>query len=554
MCVRVVSAVSTIAALLLSSATQAAEPPALSVQSVTVGAGPKDGWLTQPAAQLPAGGFTLATALHYASKPLRFSGQGGLPQTVVGDLGMLDVAGMVGLPNQWAMGAVLPVAWLIRGGGPNLAQLNRLPQGPAVGDLQLQIRKLLWQGSMLGGESAFSMDATAILPTSDVGNWLGGSGAGAARAWWSHTMGAWRTDLGLGAQFMSTQTMQISPLNAAGQPDTKQARTALRSGSTLDIAASVSRSLANDDWRVRAEFAVHAPAVTAVPQDIGVVDLALSGDYALLPYLRGGVVVAGAPSSGPGSAAFRVGAVLRFDPSALPSDRDGDGLDDRLDRCADLAEDRDGFEDRDGCPDLDDDADGVADLKDKCRLVAEDRDGFQDEDGCPDRDDDGDGFLDAKDLCPRAAEDRDGFQDDDGCPDLDDDGDGLADNADLCPQQPETMNGFEDQDGCPDMKPGEAPAALDPPHAPTPVVEAVAAPVAPPAAAQAKPVKGKKGKSAAVPAATAPAAKLPAATPAEPAAKPAPKGAKPPAKADAPAPADAAAPDGKPRVKVMPIP
>ncbi len=526
---RALPAIPMIAALLLSPLAQAAEPPALSVQSVTVGAGPQDGWLTQPATVLPAGGFALATALHYARTPLRFSAQGGQQQTVVGDLGMLDVAGLVGLPNQWAVGAVLPVAWLMRGGGPNLAQLNRLPQGPALGDLQLQLRKQFWQGALIGGESAFSLDATAVLPTSEVGNWLGGTGAARLRAWWSHQAGAWRGDLGLGAQFMAAQTMQVAPLDANGQPDAKQARTALRAGSTLELAASLGRSLAGDQWRVRGELAVHAPAVTAVPENIGVVDLALSSDYALLPYLRGGVVLAGAPSSGPGSAAVRVGAVLRFDPAALPSDRDGDGLDDRQDRCADQAEDRDGFEDRDGCPDLDDDADGVPDAKDKCRLVAEDRDAFEDEDGCPDVDDDGDGNPDAKDLCPRAAEDRDGFQDDDGCPDLDDDGDGLADAADLCPQQPETLNGYEDQDGCPDMKPGEAPPALEPPQAPTPVVEPAPAPVAAPPPA--KPVKGKKGKAAAAPA---------------PAAKPAGK----PAAAAPTEPADA---DRKPRVKVKPI-
>lgn len=591
---RIVAALIMIPALLLSPIAQPAEPPALSVQSVAVGAGPKDGWLTQPATVLPAGGFTLATALHYASTPLRFSGQGGLQQTVVGDLGMLDVAGLVGLPHQWALGAVLPVAWLIRGGGPNLAQLDRLPQGPALGDLQLQVRKQLWQGPALGGESAFSFDATAVLPTSDVGNWLGGAPAGSLRAWWSHSIGTWRGDLGLGAQFMAAQTMKIAPLNGAGQPDAKQARTALRAGSTLDVAASLFRSLANDEWRVRGEVAIHAPTVTAVPSDIGVVDLALSGDYALLPYLRGGVVVAGAPSSGPGSAAFRVGAVLRFDPAALPSDRDGDGLDDRLDRCADQAEDRDGFEDRDGCPDLDDDGDGVPDAKDKCRLVAEDRDGFRDEDGCPDADDDGDGYADAKDLCPRAAEDRDGFQDDDGCPDLDDDGDGLADSADLCPQQPETRNGYEDQDGCPDMKPGEAPAALEPPQGPTPVVEPAPGPTPVPAAPvkPVKPVKGKKGKPAAMPAPTpadkatpaptpaptsapTPTPKPAADSPAEPAAKAVPEApakpaddaapaapgkaaakaaaAKAGAKPKAAAPADQADEEGKPRVKVKPI-
>ena len=103
--------------------------------------------------------------------------------------------------------------------------------------------------------------------------------------------------------------------------------------------------------------------------------------------------------------------------------------------------------------DLDSDGDGIADAKDKCPKEAEDKDGFQDEDGCPDPDIDGDGIADAKDKCPNEAEDKDNFQDDDGCPDPDNDGDGVPDAADKCPDQPETKNGFQDEDGCPDEIP-----------------------------------------------------------------------------------------------------
>ena len=65
----------------------------------------------------------------------------------------------------------------------------------------------------------------------------------------------------------------------------------------------------------------------------------------------------------------------------------------------------------------DTDADGIADDADKCPDAAEDKDGFQDEDGCPDLDNDGDGFPDAQDQCPNEAETINGFQDDDGCAD-----------------------------------------------------------------------------------------------------------------------------------------
>ena len=137
-------------------------------------------------------------------------------------------------------------------------------------------------------------------------------------------------------------------------------------------------------------------------------------------------------------------------------DRDGDGIPDNIDKCPDQPEDFDGFQDQDGCPDLDNDGDGIPDALDKCPNEPEDKDGFQDEDGCPDLDNDGDGIPDALDKCPNEPEDKDGFQDEDGCPDLDNDGDGIPDALDKCPNEPETFNNYKDDDGCPD----EVPAAV----------------------------------------------------------------------------------------------
>jgi outer membrane protein OmpA-like peptidoglycan-associated protein len=101
----------------------------------------------------------------------------------------------------------------------------------------------------------------------------------------------------------------------------------------------------------------------------------------------------------------------------VPGDRDGDGILDDVDRCPDDPEDKDGYEDLDGCPDVDNDGDGVLDVDDRCPMEPEDRDGYEDEDGCPDLDNDGDGVLDSDDRCPTEPETRNGYQDEDGCPD-----------------------------------------------------------------------------------------------------------------------------------------
>jgi outer membrane protein OmpA-like peptidoglycan-associated protein len=195
--------------------------------------------------------------------------------------------------------------------------------------------------------------------------------------------------------------------------------------------------------------------------------------------------------------------------ASTPADSDGDGVPDDVDRCPATPEDKDGFEDEDGCPEPDNDGDGIVDAKDKCPLDAETINGFRDDDGCPDEADDSDhdgvpfdadrcpfepgngpdgcphaplpklafdgfpgltagmkpedaarsdldhdGIPDEADACPLSPEDKDGFEDEDGCPEPDNDGDGIADAKDKCPLAAENINGVNDTDGCPDVGPG----------------------------------------------------------------------------------------------------
>jgi OmpA-OmpF porin, OOP family len=147
----------------------------------------------------------------------------------------------------------------------------------------------------------------------------------------------------------------------------------------------------------------------------------------------------------------RVRAMLGVGWAPRVHDVDGDGIPDSKDQCEELAEDRDGFEDDDGCPDFDNDGDGVPDSDDKCPRGLEDQDGFQDEDGCPDPDNDRDGILDEKDACPNEAGVADADPKLNGCPFRDADGDGIIDARDRCPQRAEDRDGFQDDDGCPEF-------------------------------------------------------------------------------------------------------
>ncbi len=170
-----------------------------------------------------------------------------------------------------------------------------------------------------------------------------------------------------------------------------------------------------------------------------------------LSYGRDVIVTAGAGAGvlgDVGSPTYRVFAGVQWTP--VFRDADHDGIADERDPCPAQAEDRDGFEDQDGCPELDNDGDGLPDARDQCDGAREDFDGFADEDGCPDPDNDGDGVPDGYDSCEGEKEDIDGDHDDDGCPDVDRDRDGVPDANDACPNDPEDTDALGDQDGCPE--------------------------------------------------------------------------------------------------------
>lgn len=132
--------------------------------------------------------------------------------------------------------------------------------------------------------------------------------------------------------------------------------------------------------------------------------------------------------------------------SSRVDDPDQDGIEGEDDACPKAAEDYDGFEDLDGCPEEDNDGDRIADALDGAPNHAEDIDGFEDTDGIPDPDNDQDSVEDARDACPTVA----GVVDNGGCPDVDGDGDGVWDRLDACVAEPEDVDGFEDADGCPE--------------------------------------------------------------------------------------------------------
>jgi len=124
-------------------------------------------------------------------------------------------------------------------------------------------------------------------------------------------------------------------------------------------------------------------------------------------------------------------------------DRDNDGVIDPEDQCPDVP----GPAENKGCPVVKDtDGDGIVDDLDRCPVDPEDKDGYQDDDGCPDSDNDNDGITDALDGCPNVP----GVIENKGCPVLDRDKDAILDWEDACPDEAGLANADPAQNGCPD--------------------------------------------------------------------------------------------------------
>jgi hypothetical protein len=121
----------------------------------------------------------------------------------------------------------------------------------------------------------------------------------------------------------------------------------------------------------------------------------------------------------------------------------------------------------------DQDADGVPDDVDQCPELPEDRDGFEDQDGCPDWDNDNDGIPDAEDACPNQPGERQADPKLNGCP--------VTPGSLAPPQQPTTPAIPSDagpiepapNPGAPDAgprMPDQAPPSATPPDASAPIL------------------------------------------------------------------------------------
>jgi len=402
------------AALVLASFAVAAPALAGGINHFEAAAGPHNYVVTNHPAVLPHLVPSAWLLVSYANDPLVFRDDAGrqVGESIVANQLNMEIAAALGLFDRFEVGVVAP-AFFMNGGGFDGQGLTAF----GTGDLRVLAKALLtpWNEGVV---ASFRLSSD-LIPIAQLMN----SDADAA---------ALSGDI----------FPNVTPAFTVGFNSQY-----FRFGLDLGMLLRVPREVAGDDLIVGSQLTYGAAAeVAIVPKAlIFVADVngraapsflgsdkdrfPLEADLAL-KYFVGPVLLMAGGGSGLipdyGAPDFRVfGAIGYFDrppPEAErkepePSDRDKDGIYDNEDECPDDPEDKDGFEDEDGCPEPDNDRDGIFDVTDKCPMEPEDRDGWQDQDGCPEDDNDGDGIEDGKDECPNDPEVMNGFEDEDGCPD-----------------------------------------------------------------------------------------------------------------------------------------
>jgi hypothetical protein len=428
------------ATLLGAAVAHAADVPGLDLRRLELPTDDAGGLFTEPAGTPGAFNWNAGIVASYAHRLVVLHDASGAEVAIpVRNQLSLDYQFALGLGDRLALGVSLPSVIYQEGSdiADRVSGASALPAS-ALGDVALSAKATLLPAGDLGG---FSLGAIArvTLPSGDPGSYVSESTAtGELRVLSELSLVAFALRATAGAKVRGEETNYVN--QAFGHE--------LPWGAALIVRP---QALGWDDkgrwlWSLETHGAVAlTPSFAAgagSPAVIGPVARYTPSELSLWAGVEAPLGSAvGVPSL---RAVLGLGWAPRF------YDADKDGIEDAKDECPELAEDRDGFQDSDGCPDFDNDDDGVGDEDDKCQGEREDADGFEDQDGCLDPDDDHDGIPDVKDACSREAGPDSVDPKLRGCPRRDRDMDGVYEPDDKCPKQAEDRDGFEDGDGCPD--------------------------------------------------------------------------------------------------------
>lgn len=357
-------------------------------------------------------GGSAQVVLGYTDSPARYVSSDGTVTELLGSVWLADVQGAVSLDR---LRADLDVPVVLR------SSSDVSGDATGLGDVSLGLR-----GTLLDRRTAavgLALSGRLQLPTATMDALLGESGVtGELGAIVERDQGNLRVAANLG-----TRLRAADDLAGASIDDELLARLGVgyaigdSSGVGLDLGADAPLGDGGEGGGLSAEWLVSGW------QELG----------------AGWRLRAGAGSgltASVGSPNLQLVAGIAWVGRAKDDDPDGDGIPTSRDVCPREPESFDGVRDSDGCPEgvpgagagaqagdgvslelpsgADDDGDGIPAFEDACLAQAEDFDGFEDGDGCPEPDNDADGVLDADDRCPLEAETINAFEDDDGCPEV----------------------------------------------------------------------------------------------------------------------------------------
>jgi hypothetical protein len=396
--------------------------PSLDLRGFHAPTDPGSGLFVQPAATPATGEWNVGLFTSYAYRPvtLRTSPANAAVLDVIEHQLSSDLVLGVGLWRRVHLGLDLPVVLYQTGDAATLAGLAAISGYPlprqAFGDLGLDAKVTLVRptGGDLGG-FALALHERLSIPTGDTSSFMGEGVVGSeTRLLAEYRISA--VGIHAAAGFKARGHSEAFACGAVASD------CSTRIGNEIPFGLGVSvlpQKLGLDEngrmtWFL--EMNGHLPAGPVAPfestpasslQVDAAIRVALGHDVSLLASVQAGLL-------GLGDAPVRGVVAISWAPRN--HDRDGDGIPDEVDHCPDLPEDFDGFQDHDGCPELDNDGDGIPDKVDLCPNEPEDFDGYQDADGCPDPDNDGDRIPDVEDACPNEAGPPDPDPKKNGCP------------------------------------------------------------------------------------------------------------------------------------------
>ncbi len=334
-----------------------------------------------------AGKLVPSVYVNYANDPLvRRDKNGDLIERVVEDLTTFDLLVAWGLHKNFQLGLALPYSF-----AESKTDIT-VDDGDGIGDVRLVPKGHIFS------RNAFSFGVVLPLQFPTGGDKDSTRGFAATPSLiGEYNPGFWRGSINAGYRWRPANESE-KLATGSGVKYAVAAMTQLGAGDWLwgmgEIYGTVYEAVADDSrptpaealagLRVLADNGVNftVSGGVGIKSDFSAPEFRVLGGLAFVPALDDAP-----PSMVGGAAVSRV-------------DTDEDGITDAMDRCVAVPEDKDNFEDSDGCPDLDNDRDGLADLEDQCPMDREDMDGFEDDDGCPDLDNDKDGFADTMDGCP----------------------------------------------------------------------------------------------------------------------------------------------------------